>query len=88
MGIEVKAAEKLTHRFRPDATFEAKHKQGGHDQADKREHSVILTFPVAAVGTAQTPDLADLPLKKALEFSVLPSISASYKNRAWPQCGH
>jgi hypothetical protein len=32
--------------------------------------------------------LADLPLKKALEFSVLPSISASYKNRAWPQCGH
>jgi hypothetical protein len=32
--------------------------------------------------------VTDLPLKKALEFSVLPSISASYKNRAWPQCGH
>ena len=32
--------------------------------------------------------IADLPLKKALEFQVLSNISVSYTDRAWPRCGH
>jgi hypothetical protein len=44
MGIEVKTAEKLTDRFRPYATFKAKHKYGGHDQADE-PGATCLCFP-------------------------------------------
>ena len=34
------------------------------------------------------PYLADLPLKKALEFPILSNISTSCMDLVWPRCGH
>jgi hypothetical protein len=35
MGLQVKTTAKLAHRFRSNASFEAAHQEGGHDQADE-----------------------------------------------------
>ena len=43
MRLKVETSEKLAHRFRPDASFEAKDKQNGHDQTD--EPVRLLAFP-------------------------------------------
>ena len=40
----MKMAEKLADRFRPDATFEAKHKQRRNNQADE-PGTACLRFP-------------------------------------------
>ena len=44
MRLQVKTAEKLAERLGSHASFEAKHKQGGHDQADE-PGAACLRFP-------------------------------------------
>src|SRR5215475_3080035 len=44
MGLQMETAEKLAERFGPHAAFEAKHKEGGHDQADE-PGAAGLRFP-------------------------------------------
>src|SRR4030095_17043524 len=44
MLLQVETAEKLAERFGPHAAFEAKHKEGDHDQADAPV-SASLRFP-------------------------------------------
>src|SRR5687767_2083054 len=44
MCLQMETAEKLADRLGSHASFEAKHKQGGHDQADK-PGAACLRFP-------------------------------------------
>ena len=44
MRLKMEMAEKLAERFGPHAALEAKHKQGGHDQANEPV-SACLRFP-------------------------------------------
>src|SRR4030095_4781478 len=44
MLLQVETAEKLAERFGPHTAFEAKHKEGDHDQADEPV-SACLRFP-------------------------------------------
>src|SRR5215471_14576573 len=44
MGLQMETAEKLAERFGPHAAFEAKHKEGGHDEADE-PGAAGLRFP-------------------------------------------
>src|SRR5262247_2435918 len=44
MRLQMETAEKFAERFGPHATFEAKHKQGGYDQAEE-PGAACLRFP-------------------------------------------
>src|SRR5262245_26298126 len=44
MPLQAKSAEKLTEGFSAHSSFEAKHKQRGHDQADQ-PGTACLRFP-------------------------------------------
>ena len=44
MGLQMEMAEKLADGFGSHTSFEAKHKQGGHDQADE-PGAACLCFP-------------------------------------------
>ena len=49
MGLQMEMAEKLADGFGSHTSFEAKHKQGGHDQADE-PGAACLCFPQRLFG--------------------------------------
>src|SRR5918992_1754348 len=51
MCLQMETAEKLAERFGPNASFEAKHEQSGHDQSDKPV-AAYLCFPQRRLGVA------------------------------------
>src|SRR5262245_26592294 len=51
MCLQMETAEKLAERFGPNASFEAKHEQSGHDQSEKPV-AAYLCFPQRRLGVA------------------------------------
>ena len=51
MGLQAKTAKKLAEGFGSHASFEAEHKEGGHDEADK-PGAACLRCPKRRLGVA------------------------------------
>src|SRR2546430_9641616 len=69
MRLKMETAEKLAERFGPHAAFEAKHQQGGHDQADEPV-SACLRFPKRCLRVAvSTIDCLEVTMHAAFRNS-------------------